>query len=107
MKDAFDKDPFAEYDKYWDNLDKTEEKVDRTKNKNYGFSDIEKPSGSRTNSNKHGISIVAGVLLVGIMFSVVVNVTSAPWMGFMMMPIIQFIVVAVIIAVIAKNRKNN
>lgn len=46
MKDSYEKDPFAEYDKYWDNLDEKEKEVNQKQEKMYGFKDIDQ---KRTN----------------------------------------------------------
>lgn len=66
MKDSYEKDPFAEYDKYWDDLDKKEETKEHRSHKAYRF-DTQKSDTSSTGQNKALSMFVKGIIIFVIM----------------------------------------
>lgn len=115
MADNFDKDPFAEYDKYWDELDQKEEDVKKKQRKEYRF-DHQKPAGIQR-QNKLIAYIVFGFIafvFLGIFLSIARMTTSGMGMTFTSIFLWPFtmlssagpiIFIIVIVAIIRKSKK--
>ncbi len=102
MKDSFDKDPFAEYDKYWDDLDKQEDKVKEKNKRDYAFNDVEAPDNlDRTSTGKKaGISF--GFIGIGLAFTMAYIFIDSSNTVFT--PVIGIIIFGIIMSAINKNK---
>ncbi len=84
MKDSYDKDPFAEYDKYWDDLDKKEELSNRKRKKDFHFKQTPSQTNRHENDiNKKAVSIFIGVFFLfmfgSVLIPIIINFTSSPF----------------------------
>ncbi len=102
MADSYEKDPFAEYDKYWDELDKKEEEVNRKQQKTYHFDDIEQEPTHQHDTNKQK-AILSTIVGIGFVFTVIFLFVDSG--GFILSPITLFIIIGIVISVINKNLK--
>ena len=117
MKDSYEKDPFAEYDKYWDDLDKQEEKTKKKSHKEYHF-DEQKPTPISYDQKKLIRTVMIGItafIFVGIFFNLFVNIFNdgdtpfGSWMFPFMMSgsSFSFIFIIIVIMIIFKASKRD
>ena len=118
MKDSYDKDPFAEYDKYWDDLDKKEEQVNRNALNDYYFSDNRQIPQHRKTAIPFLVALFSMIVTLVVISIVVIGksgdhgiagVFIGPLLTFSMLlsPIVIFVLMAIIFAYIIRrsNRK--
>lgn len=61
---AHEKDPFAEYDKYWDELDQIEEKSNKQQEKQYEYYDNKQYGNQYKQLSNKWIGVIVGVILL-------------------------------------------
>ncbi len=103
MKDSFDEDPFAEYDKYWDDLDRLEEK-NKKREEYQSHPEKHHDDKPREIDRKNMWKII---FVIGIFIAFYSTATDGP--GFFMIrmistPLMMLIIISIIISAI--NKKN-
>ena len=105
MKDSFDEDPFAEYDKYWDELDRLEEKAKKKEEQRFHPKEQRDDKPNDINRKKFtsvifviGVFIAFYYIFVGTFDKSVLKVISQPF--------ILFIIIGIIISSVNKKNKH-
>ncbi len=99
MKDSYDKDPFAEYDKYWDDLDKIEKQDEQKEEYRFHPEKMEDQKPTEFDFKK----ILPIIFSIGLFLFIVIPSSSNSGVTFT--PFIILIVFGVIISNISKKNK--
>ena len=103
MKDGYEKDPFAEYDKYWDELDEQEEDFKKKSDQSYTY-------GEQRNSANDRQTVAIGMLTVFITFGFFIAVILIIFTGIgfiIFMPFLFVMFMIIVISVMISKIKRN
>ena len=107
MKDSYEKDPFAEYDKYWDELEKQEDEIIKKQEKEYRFEDTD---ASKYHFEKNPEMTKKFVkLFIGFIFFFVFYLflrTGKVYLQYISTPFIVIGVFSVLFSFLSRNKHN-